>query len=76
MQTVEKHLSRCTDSRSVGDWRCTLREVDAAIASGADASPQVRLYLSFCLIVDFRISNDKENAVSELVECELTALCM
>ncbi|KAL2472788.1 TPR repeat-containing thioredoxin TTL1 [Forsythia ovata] len=41
LQTVEKHLSRCTDARSVGDWRSTLREVDAAIASGADASPQL-----------------------------------
>ncbi|KAK6154283.1 hypothetical protein DH2020_008531 [Rehmannia glutinosa] len=41
LQSVEKHLSRCTDARRVGDWRSTLREVDAAIASGADASPQL-----------------------------------
>ncbi|KAG8386406.1 hypothetical protein BUALT_Bualt03G0145500 [Buddleja alternifolia] len=41
LQLVEKHLSKCTDSRKVGDWRSTLREVDAAIASGADASPQL-----------------------------------
>ncbi|KAK6134675.1 hypothetical protein DH2020_031600 [Rehmannia glutinosa] len=40
LQNVEKHLSKCTDARRVGDWRSTLREVDAAIASGADASPQ------------------------------------
>ncbi|KAI3457380.1 hypothetical protein Pfo_014043 [Paulownia fortunei] len=40
-QFVEKHLSKCTDARRVGDWRSTLREVDAAIASGADASPQL-----------------------------------
>ncbi|KAK4439127.1 TPR repeat-containing thioredoxin TTL1 [Sesamum alatum] len=41
LQSVEKHLSKCTDARRVGDWRGTLREVDAAIASGADASPQL-----------------------------------
>ncbi|GER53462.1 tetratricopeptide repeat-containing family protein [Striga asiatica] len=41
LQSVEKHLSRCADARRVGDWRSTLREIDAAIASGADASPQL-----------------------------------
>ncbi|KAL0443594.1 UNVERIFIED_CONTAM: TPR repeat-containing thioredoxin TTL1 [Sesamum latifolium] len=41
LQSVEKHLSKCSDARRVGDWRSTLREVDAAIASGADASPQL-----------------------------------
>ncbi|PIN16564.1 Thioredoxin [Handroanthus impetiginosus] len=41
LQLVEKHLSRCTDARRLGDWRSALREVDAAILSGADASPQL-----------------------------------
>ncbi|XP_051152020.1 TPR repeat-containing thioredoxin TTL1-like [Andrographis paniculata] len=41
LQSVEKHLSKCTDARRVGDWKSTLREVDAAIAAGADASPQL-----------------------------------
>lgn len=41
LQSVEKHLSKCSEARRVGDWRSTLREVDAAIASGADASPQL-----------------------------------
>ncbi|PIN16562.1 Thioredoxin [Handroanthus impetiginosus] len=41
LQSVEKHLGKCTDARRVGDWRSTLREVDAAIVSGADASPQL-----------------------------------
>ncbi|CAA2973018.1 TPR repeat-containing thioredoxin TTL1 [Olea europaea subsp. europaea] len=41
LQTVENHLNKCSDARRVGDWRNTLREVDAAIASGADASPQL-----------------------------------
>ncbi|KAL2496507.1 TPR repeat-containing thioredoxin TTL1 [Forsythia ovata] len=41
LQAVEKHLSKCADARRVGDWRSALREVDAAIASGADMSPQL-----------------------------------
>lgn len=41
LQIVEKHLSKCVDARKVGDWKSTLREGDAAIAAGADFSPQV-----------------------------------
>ncbi|GFP79615.1 tpr repeat-containing thioredoxin ttl1 [Phtheirospermum japonicum] len=41
LQIIEKHISKCADARRVGDWQSTLREVDAAIASGADASPQL-----------------------------------
>lgn len=45
LQAVEKHMSKCIAARRGGDWRSTLREVEAAIASGADASPQVGTYL-------------------------------
>lgn len=38
LQTVEKHLGRCLDSRKVGDWKSALRECDAAIAAGADSA--------------------------------------
>ncbi|KZV14629.1 hypothetical protein F511_41689 [Dorcoceras hygrometricum] len=41
LHSVEKHLSKCADSRKVGDWMSTLREADAVIASGVDASPQL-----------------------------------
>ncbi|XP_059285312.1 TPR repeat-containing thioredoxin TTL1-like [Lycium ferocissimum] len=41
LQAVEKHIGKCTDARRVGDWTSTLREANAAIASGADASPQI-----------------------------------
>lgn len=44
LQSIEMHMSKCTGARRVGDWRSTLREVEAAIASGADASPEVCLY--------------------------------
>lgn len=41
LQSIEKHLRKCSDSRKVGDWKSTLREADAAIAAGADASSQL-----------------------------------
>ncbi|KAL5864724.1 hypothetical protein ACOSQ3_002238 [Xanthoceras sorbifolium] len=41
LQSFEKHLNRCADSRKLGDWTSALRESDAAIATGADSSPQL-----------------------------------
>ncbi|KAJ4845840.1 TPR repeat-containing thioredoxin ttl1 [Turnera subulata] len=41
LKLVEKHLTKCSDARKVNDWKCALREADAAIAAGADYSPQL-----------------------------------
>ncbi|PIA34108.1 hypothetical protein AQUCO_03900190v1 [Aquilegia coerulea] len=41
LQAIELHLNRCTNARKIGDWKSALREGDAAIASGADSSPQL-----------------------------------
>lgn len=41
LQAVEKHLNKCSDARKIGDWKSVLREGDAAIAAGADYSPQL-----------------------------------
>ncbi|XVE50106.1 hypothetical protein DITRI_Ditri01bG0135000 [Diplodiscus trichospermus] len=41
LQAVEKHISKCADARRVRDWKSALRETDAAIAAGADFSPQL-----------------------------------
>ncbi|GMJ10128.1 hypothetical protein HRI_004682000 [Hibiscus trionum] len=41
LQAVERHLSKCTDARRIRDWTGALREADAAIAAGADFSPQL-----------------------------------
>ncbi|XP_043689494.1 TPR repeat-containing thioredoxin TTL1-like isoform X2 [Telopea speciosissima] len=41
LQAVERHLNRCADARKIGDWRSALRECDAAIAAGAESSPQL-----------------------------------
>ncbi|KAE9620792.1 hypothetical protein Lal_00019850 [Lupinus albus] len=41
LQIVEKHISKCVDMRRIGEWKSVLREVDAAIATGADSSIQL-----------------------------------
>uniref|UniRef100_A0A0D9V2X7 Thioredoxin domain-containing protein n=1 Tax=Leersia perrieri TaxID=77586 RepID=A0A0D9V2X7_9ORYZ len=38
LQEVEVHQGRSIDARKMGDWKSALREVDAAIAAGADSS--------------------------------------
>ncbi|KAK7257161.1 hypothetical protein RIF29_30935 [Crotalaria pallida] len=41
LQIVEKHISKCVDMRRIGEWKSVLREVDAAVAAGADSSIQL-----------------------------------
>ncbi|XP_023524644.1 TPR repeat-containing thioredoxin TTL1-like [Cucurbita pepo subsp. pepo] len=41
LQAVERHISKCRDARRLKDWRSVLKEADAAIAGGADSSPQL-----------------------------------
>ncbi|WVZ99766.1 hypothetical protein U9M48_045020 [Paspalum notatum var. saurae] len=38
LHEVENHQGRCMDARNIKDWKCALREADAAIANGADSS--------------------------------------
>ncbi|CAM8988628.1 unnamed protein product [Rhodiola kirilowii] len=41
LQDVEIHLKKCSEARKVYDWKRALRECDAAVAAGADSSPQL-----------------------------------
>ncbi|KAL1191089.1 Inactive TPR repeat-containing thioredoxin TTL3 [Cardamine amara subsp. amara] len=41
LQTLEKHIRRCWEARKIGDWKTAIKETDAAIANGADSSPQL-----------------------------------
>ncbi|TYI63175.1 hypothetical protein E1A91_D09G001600v1 [Gossypium mustelinum] len=41
LQLLENHINRCADARKIGDWKTVIREIDAAIAVGADSSPQL-----------------------------------
>ncbi|KAK7290852.1 hypothetical protein RIF29_05585 [Crotalaria pallida] len=41
LMLLEKHFNRCAEARQIGDWKRALRESEAAIAVGADFSPQL-----------------------------------
>lgn len=55
LKLLEKILNQCADARKAGDWKSALKESEAAIAAGADFSPQVEFifhrYVSLCLFV-------------------------
>ena len=50
LQVMEKHINKCGDVRRIRDWRSVLREVDAAVAAGADSSPQVNFFSLFVFV--------------------------
>lgn len=65
LQVIEKHLSRCTDARRVGDWKSALREAEAAIASGADSCPQLLACRAEALLKLHRI-DDADSSLSSI----------
>ncbi|OIW05291.1 hypothetical protein TanjilG_03680 [Lupinus angustifolius] len=69
LQMVEKHMSKCADVRRIGDWRSVLREVDAAIAAGADSSPQLFMCRAEALLKLHQI-DDAESILSHLPKSE------
>ncbi|KAK4344053.1 hypothetical protein RND71_037147 [Anisodus tanguticus] len=73
LQAVEKHIGKCSDARKVADWRSTLREADAAIASGADASPQLLACRAEALLKLHRLE-DAELSLSNARKSESSTL--
>lgn len=41
LRLLEKHINQCAEARKIGDWKTALGESNAAIAVGADFSPEV-----------------------------------
>lgn len=64
LEAVEKHMSKSADARRVGDWKAALMEVDAAIVSGADFSPQ----LGMCKVEALLKLHRLDAAQSKLLE--------
>ncbi|XP_071716726.1 inactive TPR repeat-containing thioredoxin TTL3-like [Rutidosis leptorrhynchoides] len=64
LQTLEKHINRCSDARKIGDWKGALRECEAAVLTGAVSSPQIIA----CKAEAFLKLHRLENADSVLVE--------
>ncbi|CAL0310184.1 unnamed protein product [Lupinus luteus] len=69
LQMVEKHISKCADGRRIGDWKSVLREVDAAIASGADSSPPLFMCRAEALLKLHQI-DDAESILSHSPKSE------
>lgn len=50
LKLLEKILNQCADARKAGDWKSALKESEAAMAAGADFSPQVELIDMFVYV--------------------------
>ncbi|XP_019193216.1 PREDICTED: TPR repeat-containing thioredoxin TTL1-like isoform X2 [Ipomoea nil] len=72
LEAVEKHIEKCNDARGASDWRSVLREADAAIASGADASPQLFACRAEALAKLHQLDN-ADSSLSKLPKIESTA---
>ncbi|KAF7814165.1 TPR repeat-containing thioredoxin TTL1-like [Senna tora] len=62
LQSVEKHISKCSNARRIGDWKSVLMEIHAAIDAGADSSPQ----LFMCRVEALLKMHQIDEAVSSL----------
>ncbi|XP_059442433.1 TPR repeat-containing thioredoxin TTL1 [Corylus avellana] len=74
LQAVEKHLNKCTDARRINDWKSALREGDAAIAAGADFSPQLFMCRTEALLKLHQI-DDAESSLSNIPKLEPSTTC-
>ncbi|XP_010535042.1 PREDICTED: TPR repeat-containing thioredoxin TTL1 [Tarenaya hassleriana] len=69
LQAIDKHLSKCADARGHSNWRTVLKEVDAAILSGANFSPQLVLCRAEALMMLNRL-DDARSILSEVPKVE------
>ncbi|KAK2423762.1 TPR repeat-containing thioredoxin TTL1 [Trifolium repens] len=69
LKMVEKHINKCADVRRVGDWKSVLRELDAAVAAGADSSPQLFMCRAEALLKLHQI-DDAESVLSRVPKSE------
>ncbi|KAK4792421.1 hypothetical protein SAY86_022856 [Trapa natans] len=69
LQLIEKLLKSCIEARKIGDWKTALREADAALAAGADSSPQVVACKAEALLKLHRLL-DADTALSSVLKVE------
>ncbi|CAN8321637.1 unnamed protein product [Cochlearia groenlandica] len=63
LEAVEKHMSKCTDARKLGDWKAVLMESDSAIVRGADFSPQLVMCKVEALLKLHRLDDAQSNLI-------------
>ncbi|RDX69979.1 TPR repeat-containing thioredoxin TTL1, partial [Mucuna pruriens] len=69
LQMVEKHISKCADVRRIRDWKSVLREVDAAVAAGADSCVQLFMCRAEALLKLHQV-DDAESSLSRIPKSE------
>ncbi|ERM94173.1 hypothetical protein AMTR_s00010p00179130 [Amborella trichopoda] len=71
-QAFQTHLSKCTEARKLKDWHTLLKEASSAIATGADAAPQVFASQAEALLRLHKVQ-EAEAAMSGAPEFEVDA---
>ncbi|XP_031383776.1 inactive TPR repeat-containing thioredoxin TTL3-like isoform X1 [Punica granatum] len=69
LHLIDKHIKSCTDARKMGDWKTAMREADAAIAVGADSSPQLVACKAEALLKFHRLQ-DADTTLSSILKIE------
>lgn len=69
LQTLEKHINRCSDARKIGDWKGALRECEAAMLTGAVSSPQIIACKAEAFLKLHQLE-DADSTLSELPKLE------
>ncbi|KAG4980785.1 hypothetical protein JHK84_034370 [Glycine max] len=69
LQIVEKHINKCGDVRRIRDWKSVLREVDAAVAAGADSCVQLFMCRAEALLKQHQM-DDAESCLSQIPKSE------
>nr|GEY51285.1 inactive TPR repeat-containing thioredoxin TTL3-like [Tanacetum cinerariifolium] len=69
VQTLEKHINRCSDARKIGDWKGALRECEAAMLTGAVSSPQIFACKAEAFLKLHRLE-DADSVLAELPKIE------
>ncbi|KAM0826546.1 hypothetical protein ACQ4PT_068811 [Festuca glaucescens] len=73
LNEVESHLGKCIDARRIGDWKSALREADAAIANGADAS-QLLLALRSEALLRLNKLEEADSTITVLLKLDSASL--
>ncbi|CAH2053672.1 unnamed protein product [Thlaspi arvense] len=69
LEQVDKHLNKCSNARKRGEWNLVLAEVSAAMASGADWSPQLAMCKVEALVKLLRL-DDAQTEVAFIPKVE------
>ncbi|KAL0559930.1 hypothetical protein IC582_000313 [Cucumis melo] len=74
LKLLEKILNQCADARKAGDWKSALKESEAAMAAGADFSPQLVACKAEAFLKLHQLE-DADSCLSNIPKLETVASC-